>query len=949
MKILGLALLISLSVWAQTNATDAAMDGYVQDASGAFVANAKVMARNIDTNQEHETQTSNDGYYRFPLLKSGPYELQVTSAGFTEYRQTGILLSVGKQARIGVSLKVGTAAESITVAADASILELGGQTAQGDVVTEQAVRSLPMTSRNVYNFHLLGPGVKGIPSTGFGTTQFLFGGLNRSTWTVDGIDNTARRNNRQIRLVISTPESVQEMQVLSGSYSAEFGKAAGGIINVQTRSGTNEIHGSGMGLYRPNDLAARPSLAATKPSQSWYTVAGNLSGPLKRDRVWYFINDEFNPLTQPSPVTILPANAVALKLVPADLGNSPFGETFHTPNAKMSYRLNDKNSGFLRYNRFTNDQPGGGGGLTAITRSLTFEDRMNGGAAQLATVISPNMINEFRFGLNRRAEQRNPYVTGNGPANGAYVDVTGVANFGVNPLAGAGSVETSTQFIDNLTWTRGKHTMKAGMDIQTTDYQVVSALTRSFSFGGLAAAAGRPAVTPLDQYLRTLSGDIDPATGRAYTYTQLNQQLGDPTLKQKYTFLNFFVQDEFRVRPNLTLNFGVRYELILIPELDAQAPYELSRRVNNDKNNFAPRVGFSWTPFKDNRTVVRGGYGIYYDTPALNLFLNGAQVNGRRLLTYTIPGTDATAPRFGELLTAGNDRFRVPPNITAYPTNFQILYGHNATLQLEREVVRNLSVNLQYGYWGHRFAPYARDINLSAPVRTLADGRPVYSGTANRPDARFRQINLIESGSTGNYNSMDLTIRKRFSGGLLLSTTWSWSHALSDSNMQGNSVSDPSNRRFDYGNTNGDVRHSWNLQGLYAPRFQAAGLKWVNGFEVSSTLFYNSGFPINALAGSDLNNDLVVNDRLVGRTRNAFQGPALFQMDFRLSRKVKFGDKHTLELIGESENFTNHLNPGCSIEGCTGAVVNRDGAADFGRITSARQARQFQFGMRYSF
>ncbi|MCX6613687.1 MAG: TonB-dependent receptor, partial [Acidobacteria bacterium] len=629
-------LLAATSVFAQSNASDAAMDGYIQDASGARIAAAQVAARNVLTNVELSTTTNNEGYYRFPLLKVGEYDLRVSATGFSDFKQSGILLSVGKQARIDVSLKVGGTTESVTVTADAAIVD-PGKLAQQEVLGEKEVRSLPITSRNVYNFHLLGPGVKGIPSTGFGTTQFTFGGSNRSTWTVDGLDNTARRNSRQIRLVISTPESVQEMQVISGAYSAEFGRAAGGVINVVSRSGTNQFHGGGMGLYRPNETTARAPLAAVKADQSWYMVSGNFAGPLKKDRLWFFINDEFNPLKQPQPVTILPSVVSALNLPASDLGNSTFGETFHTPSAKLNYKLNDKNSGFIRYNRFTNDQPGGGGGLTTIGRSLSFEDRMNGGAAQLATVISPNILNEFRFGINRRAETRLPYAQGT--ANGAQININNVANFGVNPLAGSGSVESSTQFINNLSWTKGRHTLKAGIDYQTTNFDVLSALTRVFSFNGLAAVTGvRPAVTPLDQYLNTTRNVIDPATNRPYTYTQLSQDIGQNEVTLRFHFVNFFAQDEYRINSRLTLNLGVRYELILFPVLDNQAPFALSRNINTDRNNIAPRIGLSYSPFKDGKTVIRAGYGLFYDSPSLSLVSNGAQVNGRRILNYTVPG-----------------------------------------------------------------------------------------------------------------------------------------------------------------------------------------------------------------------------------------------------------------------------------------------------------------------
>jgi hypothetical protein len=939
MKFLAI-LFASFALFAQSNASDAALNGYIRDESGASIPAAKVTARNLNTNTEIPAVANQDGYFRFPLLRVGEYELRATSAGFAEFKQTGIRLAVGQQARIDIILKVGTAADSVTVNADAALVSASGDVAQGEVLNEKAVRTLPITSRNVYNFHLLGPGVKGIPSTGFGTTQFTFGGHSRSTWTVDGLDNSQRRTNRQIRLVISTPESVQEMQVLSGAYSAEFGRAAGGIINVISRSGSNELHGSGMGLFRPLATSARSPLAARKAQQSWWMVAGNLSGTLKKDRLFFFINDEYNPLKTPAPVTILPEAARALNLPASDLADSPFGETFHTPSAKLNFIINPKNSGFLRYNRFTNDQPGGGGALTAISRSLSFEDRMNGGAGQLATVISPTLLNELRFGINRRAETRDTYVPGQ--PNGAQINITGIANFGVNPLAGSGSVETSTQIIDNLTWSRGRHTIKTGVDYQSTGFQITAALNRLFTFGGLPAAAGRPAVTPLDQYLRTVARTIDPATSRPYTYTQLSQELGENAINLRYHFVNFFLQDEFRIHPRLTLNFGIRYEAVLNPVLDDKAPFELSRRVQNDMNNWAPRFGFSWSPMRDNKTVVRGGYGIFFDNPSLGTSANGALVNGRRVLSYTIPGTDARSPLYPNLLASADPTFQTPPNITAFAKDYQVMYGHNASLQLQRQVLKDVAVNVQYGYWGHRFAPYTRDINLSAPASFLADGRPVFRGTAGRPDTRFRAINLTESGANNNYHAFDLTLTKRFSQGLQLSTTWSWSHAIAEGDLEGGALTDPTNRLRDRGNANADVRHNWVMQGLWAP-------KYFYGFELSSVVFFNSGYMINPLSGTDLNNDLILNDRLPFRSRNSFTGPSFFQVDFRLTRRIKVAERHFLELIAESENLTNHLNAACSITGCTGAVVNRDGAADFGRITSTRAGRNFQFGMRYSF
>ncbi len=240
-------------------------------------------------------------------------------------------------------------------------------------------------------------------------------------------------------------------------------------------------------------------------------------------------------------------------------------------------------------------------------------------------------------------------------------------------------------------------------------------------------------------------------------------------------------------------------------------------------------------------------------------------------------------------------------------------------------------------------------LSLSTPVGQLDDGRPVFSGSANRPDPQFRAINLVESNGRGQYHGLDVTVRRRFTQGLQLSGTYSYSRARSDSDLEGGAVMDPGDVERDWGASNGDVRHTVVAQWSYAPQLGRDGWRWLNGLELSALTFYNSGFPINALAGTDLNNDLVLNDRRPFRARSDVEGPEFFQTDVRLARRFVIGGLRSLELILESENIFNRLNASCTIAGCTSAVVNRDGAADFGRITSTRPGRNIQFGARASF
>jgi hypothetical protein len=278
------------------------------------------------------------------------------------------------------------------------------------------------------------------------------------------------------------------------------------------------------------------------------------------------------------------------------------------------------------------------------------------------------------------------------------------------------------------------------------------------------------------------------------------------------------------------------------------------------------------------------------------------------------------------------------------------MYAHQATFQVERELTASSSFNVQYQWMSTRQGLYSLDSNLPPPIDVLADGRPRFNPSAVRPIPEFRVISLIQNGGNTNYNALDVTVRQRFARGVQFSGTYSWSNSLGDSQQGGSAPTDPSSRRRDYGPMIAHVRHSFVFQGLWAPSFSNPHWRWVNGTEFSSMLFANSGYPIEVSAGADLNGDLQLIDRPLYVGRNAINGPSYFQWDARLVRRVYFTERFQLELMAETENFTNRFNPACTPEGgCSGAVVRLGTAADFGRITSTRSARVFQFGSRFKF
>ncbi len=909
---------------------------------------AKVIARNIGTNIAAEAISEADGYFRFPLLKVGTYNVSVTAAGFKEATRQGIQLSVGQKLRPEFNLEIGAITEVVEVKGDAptAIADTAGSVI-GAVLSTAEVENLPIVSRNIYNYFLLSPGVQGLSSATFGTTSFTFGGSEKTAWNTDGLDNTQRGNSRQIRMVISTPEAVEETQVLANGYSAEFGRASGGQVNVILKSGTNAFHGSAMYLYRATDMQARPSLAAINPpNRSWHDDAFTLGGPILKDRLFFFTQFEDNPYTLPAPITITSANAAALQLPSSQTGFSPFYEIYHTYTGKVNYKLNDSNSGYLRYSRFTNSQPYNTSGLTVPSAGTNFHDLMNAGGAQLATVLSPTLLNELRGGVIRREQHRAPSPSCN--ASSALIAISGVATIGCDPVSVSSSVEQSAQLVDNVTWTHGRSTWKAGVDYQNTHFDVLQSKNRQFTFGGLAAANGRAAVSPLNQYLDVEQGLTDPATGKPYTYTQLSYDGGVSTLSTSFNFVNFFLQDEFRITPRFTINVGVRYELMLMPGLDPNAPYPLSRKVNNDAKDVAPRFSFNWSPFKDGKTVVRGAYGIYYDVPNLALIYNAALVNGDKFLSYSIAGTDPNAPAFPNVPAVSASNYIVPPSINVFASGFRNAYQEQVNFQIQREVVAGWIATAGYNWAALRHGLYSVNVNVGAPASYLADGRPVF-GTV-RPNPQFNQINVLESGGNTNYNALFLNLQKRLSKGLVLNLSYTYSHTLGDTLGEGAAVEDPTNARRDYGNLDNDLRHYFVGQAIYEFHPAQQSLRWARDIQLSTMMFFNSGYPINVVSGIDLNHDGILNDRPVFVGRNNLYGPPLRQIDARLQKA--FAVREGIRLIGliEAENLLNSTNANCSTStGCSGAVVNTAGAADFGRITSARTARNVQFGAKLTF
>jgi len=934
----------SLLCVAQTNVTDAALNGYVTDSSGAAVPNAQIVARDLSTNVTTRVTSDANGYYRFAILKVGKYGVTASAAGFSDLQQNGISLQVGSEVRddLRLGVDVNTAVE---VRADPSILDASTPSV-GAILDSTELRALPITSRNVYNYEFFSPGVAGYPTSTFSAPAPAFDGILSTELLLDGLDNTQRGGNNPVRLVITTPETIDQTQIIVNGAPAEFGRTAGGIASIISRRGGDAYHGQVLVAIRPNALRATNALITSgKPSSKWQDYDANIGGPILKNRMFFFANFEYNPLANPASIAITPANAATLGIPASELGSANVSERYPTPSVRVDYKISEKNSTFVRWSSFSNEEPNSSGGnYIPDNTGLFFHDRMQAGEAQLITIASPTLLNELRFGVTRRNDYTTNMQTGLTPSS-VITSISNVAQIGANYYGGTNATEENIDLNDDVTKSMGRHTIKFGIDYENTLIANTNALTQQYTFANLPS------------YENTIHNIKQ-------SYQLATFQVGNPTVNNRWNSPNIYLQDEFRVSKKLTVNAGLRYQLILWPSLDKRAPYPDSRTIHTDRLDLAPRFSANYqiTP----STAIRAAVGHYFDTPDWNVFTNISLLNGDLIKTYTFTPTQANAPTYPNVPTSAQLSASNVPNIATYDPNYRDMYSIQANAQVEQAFSNNLSVALEYQFLTTRRGPYGHDINLGPPVCYLADGRPAYtparcgtgkSATIVRPNAALGQIIEVSSGSNVNYNGLSVTVKKRMSQGLQFQAAYTWSKALGTVDQLNYSVvfyntpiEDPTNLARDYGPLSSDIRHNVTLEGLYNPTFGAKGLGWANHLQVSTMTYIHSGLPINVYNGSDPSGQNITNARPLFVGRNSLRGSNLYEVDPRVSYDIPFRERYHLVLFSEAENILNHPNLNCvASPGCTNAVNNNITSAAFLHPTSDRNARLFNFGSKVTF
>jgi hypothetical protein len=953
-----LTFILFTPVQAQQSAS-ATLEGIITDPQGAVIPNAKLTVKNTANGLTRELQTDESGVYRFAALQPGAYELTINAPNFSETKRSGIVLTVGQKLNLDVTLAVGGATATVNITGEAPIVETTRTNVAGSV-GERQVSSLPVNGRNFLDFVTLTPGVVRDPRLGdlsFGGQRGTFNSLQ-----IDGVDNNNNFFGQALGRTGSgrapyqfSQDAVQEFQVNTNSFSAEFGHAAGGAINVITKSGTNDFHGTGFEFFRdaslnakrPNFLPARNGLVPLKEPYHFHQFGGNIGGPVKKDRAFFFFNYDGQRNTRPITMAFgqaAPADTASqrgLQLLTPFVQNYTTGFNQDVYLAKADWQLDTANRLSFRYNgqRFKGTNLENSGAQSAQEHSGNSNVTTNSYTAQLNTTFTPRLLNEFRALI---AYDKEPGLANTDNAEGNISQGgTNVLVIGRNSFSPRYTNEDKYQIVDYVSYFAGKHSLKGGVDV------IIEKIENFFpgNFGG------RYFFQSTNGYAEFAS-HLDPTSTGYRRVTRYQQSFaGEGTTgaltKPNFNEYGFFVQDDWRIASNFTLNLGLRYDVQLMKRPPTSNPSPAlaaaglsTTQFHNDFNNWAPRLGLAWNP-KQN-LVVRAGYGLFFGrTPAIALGTahsnNGINVIGITLSNALLPFVYPN--RFSSLaaIQALGGQPAVP-DIFVFDKNYQQPYTQQGNLSLEYGLTKDLSVGATYLYVKGTNLSRTRDLNLLPPVLTTIPvvGGPTLSylrhpGTTapTRPIAGFGRISQFEGTADSVYNALALTMRKRFSRHISFDASYTWSKVIDNTPDQtsvvvgGGDDAKQAQQTFrlsdDRGPGGSDVPHRFVMNGVWALDYfkglNGAGRFLLHGWELSGILQINSNIPLPEVLGVDLNNDgNNRTDRTPTVGRNTIRGDRIETLDLRVTKSFGFKeDRFRVQLIGELFNAFNHLNYGSTL------------------------------------
>lgn len=1027
-------------------ASDAVVAGRVVDSTGAVVQAAVVTLTHLATDSAIQVRTDERGQYRTPPLRIGEYTIRIEAAGFKRFNQRGVALDLGDVRQVDAVLEVGQLSESVNVEAAAPLLQTADSTV-GTVINNKQIEDLPLNGRDYLQLAALSSGTiatsQGVSVGGQSGTQAAF--------LLDGQDNNNQQistgHSGQKEIVKPSVDAVQEFKVVTNGYSAEFGRSSSGVVSVALKSGSNEIHGAAYEFLRNEDLDAKNLFATVKSPYKRNQFGAALGGPVIRNKTFYFADFEISRIRQSSTaVSTLPSAAQRTGLfataITDPFSGSPFpgnqiplsrldpiaqkviaflpaaqtaaatnNYVYASPVISNPYRfdfrvdqiLNDKHNLYFRYSEQNTD--------TNVSSSLPPDaqgEYYSGGGAQVTNsksfvlvdnkVWSPSLVSSIHAGWNYLAWVNSfpaqqlsglgiPGVPTQNPGFSQMV-ITGYPSLGVTNVPNSDGSQ-NRQVTGDLTWTKGPHTIKFGVQAYWLQTNFLSSQRSS----GIFNFNGQYTKSPLADFLL---GYASSSSLSNYSYLALR----DP-------YTHFFVQDDWKVSRRLTLNLGLRYELSppavqknntisnfdldttpghphLVPagsEGDGRASRAL---MGVNDHQFAPRFGFAYA-LPDSKTVLRGGYGIFYSNLITLGGMQSLEVNPPNNVRVSF-STDKTKPPT-ILLSQG---FAGNALSLSNATNVELISYDRAAItpmaqQFNFDVQRELpgGVLFEIGYYANRFDHNWRQLDGNpAPPKpgNINANRPFTSAVVPGAGATITLADVVRIQKDGysNYNALQAKVEKRYARGLTFIASYSFSKTMGIGDTSG--VQNALNWAAERAVSSQDITHHFVGSAVYSLPFgvgQTHGGNWgavknaiLGGWSVGPIVTVGTGQPLNlSVNGEPANTGGADRPNVVGdwhlanptvqqwfntaafaanapytygnAGRNILRGPGLFNLDLAAHKTFRITERVTAQLRLESFNATN-----------TPALGNPNtqvGNALFGQISSAGTPRDNQIGLKILF
>jgi outer membrane receptor protein involved in Fe transport len=974
--LLAVLFLIGLALPLAAQVDYASLNGTVTDPSGALVQGARVAAVSSDTGFRRETTTSAAGTYQLTGLAVGTYAVTISREGFKAVQLKQVELAVGQPRTIDAKLQVGSATESVEVTATLETLNRTSAEVGGLIEAEQ-IKEIPVSGRNWASLMLLAPGAVNASDGSQRNIRFNGHSIDDANYTFDGIDNNGVQEQTQkaeTRLNIAL-DSIAEFRVSTAVYTAESGAAGGVQVQVVSKTGTNQFHGSTFYALRNDALDSRsPFDGATIPPFTMHQFGANFGGPIKKDKAFFFVNYEairqdlgvteisfvpnaayrasviakspvLKPLMDAYPIgqTHLDATTDQINLVASDTVREDSGMI------RFDYRFNDQNTLYARYNidDVYIDNP-----TDALGSHNVVPHRPTNAVLAFQHIFSPSTMNEAKVGVNRANYHNWSY--GIAPV---AIGVSSASFSGLTSDSLDTEVGTTFSYIDNLTVVRGRHTLKFGADVMRIRLN----------------NSGNTLTTQSLSYASTDDFINNKASSASYLQ-------GEGVVGNRRTFYQGYGQDEFKVTPNLTLNLGLRYEYYTVAHeiLNRSAVVDIAGcggfcpkgtpyYAPNTKD-FGPRIGLAWAPaFLHGKTTIRSGFGVYYGGNQNDDFSDPAESYVPR---YSLSSSDF--PALAYPLTAFLDPKNQLFSPKALDRNRKDLSYNNWDFVIQQELPHDFTGQVSYigGQGHHLFSKYT--INLINPA------------TGKRPLANFGSFGFKTNDGNNNLNTLQASLQRRFIRGLLFQMNYMWSHAIGDASIgSGESVSfqDMACRACDRSSTTYDVRHVMTTNAVYqlpfgkGTKFLADGplSQLVGGWELAGIASARTGLPVNITvsrtaaamldgntsgqrpnlvpgvpiyaANQTINNwfnpaafSAPANGTWGNLGRYIANGPGAYEIDSSLQKRFHISERVAINFRAAAFNLLNHpefKSPGSSIGSVTGSGSNLSikPSASFGRIT----------------